>query len=257
MNSPLRTQTRGLNLLLGLLLVSSTSCASAPTNAIWPADPSAAGLEPSSSSPQFGYGRDFGQGRFPESRIFESPFSIDTHLGIRVLNDDDNLDELERQPEVGVSILIPLVFDDPRRLEDTRVGFLSVLSLDFGLRYAFESSDTTDGSGVLRSLDSETFDAHVGLFASPFQYTSRFQPYLGGGLAFVFFDTDLNTSGTIQNERDSVLTGYVRTGAQFVIDYGRRVGIDVRFLSDADVEIDGLGADVGALSVSLTFGASF
>ncbi len=252
-----------------LLLVAMSACASGPataplaglspgpSSAAWPAEPIAASAEPSQLGFLFGRSIQRRPSRFRESEIYDTPFTVDTHFGIRMLEDEQRWGDLNRQSELGVSIMVPLVLDDPTEIEDTRTGFLSLISYDFGLRYAFDSSQTTVGSSVAQSLESQTFDVHVGFVASPFQYTSRFQPYIGGGLAFVFIDTDLNRGGTIQSDRDSVLTGYLRTGARVVLDYGRHVGLDVRWLNNADVEIDGLGADVGALSVSLTFGASF
>lgn len=255
MNSSFRSpwfRSAGLKLLPPLtLLALTTACASVP------AASHAATAAPSQWGIQLGRSHRRRPTRFRESEAYGSPFTIDTHFGIRMLEDDQRWGDLDRQSEMGVSIQVPLILDDPAEIEDTRTGFLSVLSYDLGIRYAFDSSETTVGSNVQRSLESQTFDVHVGFLASPFQYTNRFQPYLGAGLAFVFIDTDLNTAGTIQNDRDSVLTGYVRTGARVVLDYGRHVGLDVRWLNNADVEIDGLGADVGALSVSLTFGASF
>lgn len=226
-----------------------TACASTPVAPVW-----------SSATPQRGrLGRLITQGptRFRESDYHVTPFSVDTHFGIRTMDDRDRWAELDRQAELGVSFLIPLLLDDPSQIEDTRTGFLSLLSYDFGARYAFDTSETTTGGSIVERLESQTFDFHVGLLVSPFQWTSRFQPYLAGGLAFAFIDTDLNSSGTTRSDRDSVLTSYLRTGARVVLDYGRHVGLDVRWLNNADVRLDGLGADVGALSVSLMFGASF
>lgn len=227
--------------LAWLLIGASTACAS-------------------NTDPQgFGRGRviEPGPGRFRESELLRYPFGFDTHVGIRLLRDDDGLGNLDRQAEGGVSFLVPLIADDPAELVDPRTGFLGGFNFDIGLRYAFDSSETTINSNVEQRVESQTFDISAGLFFSPLQYTSRFQPYVGGGLAFLFIDADLEDAGIVRSDRDSVLTSYVRTGARFEFDYGRHVGLDVRWLNDADVRIDGLGADVGAVSVTLVFGADF
>ena len=228
-------------LLAWLLIGASTACASGPNPE---------GIE---------RGRviEPGPGRFRESELLGYPFGFDTHVGIRLLRDDDGLGNLDRQAEGGVSFLVPLIVDNPAELVDSRTGFLGGLNFDIGLRYAFDDSETTVNNNVEQRVESQTFDISAGLFFSPLQHTSRFQPYVGGGLAFLFIDADLEASGTVRSDRDSVLTSYVRTGARFKFDYGRHVGIDVRWLNDADVRIDGLGADVGAVSVTLVFGADF
>ena len=195
--------------------------------------------------------------RFREVNPASSPFTIDTLLGIRQLNDEDRWQELDSQPEIGVSVQVPLVLDDPTTVTDDRTGLWSAINYDFGLRYAFDRSTTTLGGDAVDSLDSRTIDLSAGFILSPFQYTGRFQPYIGGGVAFLFLDTDLRFGNTVRSDRDTVLSSYLRGGALVEFSYGRHVGLDVRWLNNADVMIDGLGADVGALTVSLVFGAHF
>lgn len=244
---------RGRTIGAASLLALSAACAT--SHAPRSLDP----LVPSTSAQSVILGRGLRQtpSRFRESEFHTTPFSVDTHFGIRMMDDSDVWAELDRQTELGVSFLVPLLLDDPTQIEDTRTGFLSLVSYDFGARYAFDRSETTTGGAVVERLDSQTFDFHAGLLVSPFLWTSRFQPYLAGGLNFAFVDTDLNSGGTTRSDRDSVLTSYLRTGARVLLDYGRHVGLDVRWLNNADVRLDGIGADIGALSVSLTFGASF
>lgn len=186
-----------------------------------------------------------------------SPFVVDTHIGLRQMTDEDRWGELDSQIEIGVSVQAPLLVDDPSVLEDTRTGLLSALSYDFGFRYAFDSSSTTTRGSIVQDLDSRTYDLSAGLLLSPFRYTSRFQPYLGGGVAFLFTDTDLQNGETVRSDRDNALSGYVRSGAVVEFEHGRHIGLDVRWLSNADVMIDGIGADIGAVSVSIIFGAHF
>ena len=253
-NSPVQRWTQVA--AAGVLLVGFTACA---TTTALPVTGLVTGSVAEPSSTQWGgIGRVTSRGpnRFRESEFHQRPFSVDSHLGIRTL-DDERFGDLDRQTELGVSFLVPLLLDDPNEIEDTRTGFLSLVSYDFGARYAIDNSETTQGGTVVERLESQTLDFHVGLLVSPFQWRSRFQPYLAGGLAFVFVDTDLNSGGTERSDRDSALTAYLRTGARVRLDYGRHVGLDVRWLNDADVQLDGLGADIGAVSVTVTFGASF
>ena len=197
------------------------------------------------------------QYRYPEVDPNSSPFVVDTHIGLRQMTDDERWGELDNQPEVGVSVQAPLVVDDPTAIEDTRTGLLAALSYDFGFRYSFDNSTTTTQGNIVRDLDSRTFDLTAGLLLSPLRYTSRFQPYLGGGVAFLFTDTDLQNGDTVRTDRDTALSGYIRSGAVVEFAHGRHMGLDVRWLSNADVMTDGIGADIGAVSISIIFGAHF
>ncbi|QDV06981.1 hypothetical protein Poly30_25000 [Planctomycetes bacterium Poly30] len=235
-----------------------SSCASGPVYTSAPVYPSAPVSSSASGAQRLSVTGQYSRtSRFREVDPSSSPFTVDTLLGIRQLSDENRWQELDSQPEIGVSVQAPILLDDPTTVVDDRTGLWSALSYDFSVRYAFDRSSTTNGGDAVQSLDSRTIDLSAGLILSPFQYKSRFQPYIGGGVAFLFLDTDLRLGNSVQSDRDTVLTSYLRAGALVEFAYGRHVGVDARWLNNADVMIDGLGADVGALTVSLVFGAQF
>lgn len=222
------------------------------SNAILAAATLALVLLPSCASQRLGRTRWFGTESYDDYDHTARAYTFDTLLGVRMLQDTSAWEPVADQFELGLIFQTPL-------LGDTRYdpSYLDVLRWDLGFRWAYDSSRSEDALGIETDVDATIYDLGVGMVLSPFTARSPFEPYLGGGVALLWVESDVEIDDNRTRDTDSLMAPYVRGGARLDIAPGKHIGVDVRWLMDGGSTVDGIGGEIGSLSVSVMFGASF
>ena len=114
-------------------------------------------------------------------------------------------------------------------------------------------SGNVEESGTVEDM-AGTVEAHLGVRKIFELSDSSFQPYIGGGIAFVSAGTERQDSGKTTSKSDDSGTGYwVGTGVYYAVNSHFNIGLDVRY-SDADVTLFDVKRKAGGTYSGITAG---
>ena len=154
---------------------------------------------------------------------------------IRVLAGQKQLDEddwkaLDRQDEIG------LLFDIKKKQWPVSIA-IDLLG----------AGDQDTGAGI---EDTYTFEQHFGIRKTWQRPDSKFQPYVGGGVALIEAGIE-PVAGAKETDRE--IGAWIGGGAYWMLTSHVNVGFDVRF-SAAEVELRGRDYQAGGTHYGLTLG---
>ena len=162
--------------------------------------------------------------------------------GFRSFEDED-FGELDDQ------IVITLDFCEPMGYEHVR--------LEGGLHYSQEEDDQLDSGGMRRRLKGESYEISAGINASGL--LGKLRPFVGLGISMLFLNLRAidDGSGTIFDEDDVTMGGYVKAGLLFQISRTSHMGVEFRHFEGGDASLAGADLSTGYDQVVFVFGTSF
>lgn len=133
---------------------------------------------------------------------------------------------------------------------------LGALRLEGGLHYSYDEADGNSGGQDVR-LKGQDLELSVGLnYSLPL---ARLRPYAGCGVAFQFLNlrgVDQG-AGTVFDDDDAAIGGYLKGGLLLQITRTSHVGLELRHLEGGDVSLDGTDLATDYDQVVIVFGNSF
>lgn len=176
-------------------------------------------------------------------------YLFESSLGARTFDDEAGWAPLENQLDIGLSFGSPLIGERTRDLSAATDWF----SWELGARYSFDSSRRSG-----RELEARIVELDAGIMIEPPDPYARLRPFVSGGAALSFTDVRDEIAGNEElRERDVITSPYLRAGLRFHFEETRYFGVDVRWVEGRDRLVDGIGAPLDSVTVSLLFGARF
>jgi len=165
----------------------------------------------------------------------DRPTRVALYLGQR------NLDEGDYEPVDEQGML---------GLEFVHEARESVVGWEFGLA---GSAAEEDVAGL--DVEATTGEVYAGIRKS--LGSSRFRPYIGGGISYI--QSEIEATGALGSGSidDGSVAGYVHLGVSLDITPGFFIGLDLRALVGSDLNYDGLESDADYEQLALTVGGAF
>ena len=162
------------------------------------------------------------------------------HIGVRELTDDGLWAPVEDQTHFGVS------------WSGSDDG--APIAWDVGFSYSEDDGSRLVGGDVITARGS-ILELDVGALAVHDAW--RVQPYVGAGVSLLRAEADVRFAGDQVEDSDTTFGVYARAGLMIPFHGGEVVGIDVRRVFGADVELGGSDGDADGTIFALTFGYGF
>jgi hypothetical protein len=151
--------------------------------------------------------------------------------------DEENFEPLDEQTQFGVL------------LDFKKENWPVSLAIDY-LSSSDDIAENDPFTGLGMSIEVSTSEFDVGLRKIFDGSESRVKPYIGGGIAFINFETTASISGFLSETVEDDATGYwLNGGVYWTLGEGFNIGVDLRY-STADVE----ELDIGGTHVGLLLG---
>lgn len=172
--------------------------------------------------------------------VLPIPFQLDVQLGAREVRQRAAWEPVDDPYEIGFNVRTP-------------VPGSRFLNFDFGGRYAFDKAERG-----ATTFETQLYQLDGGMLLSFAEPGSLVQPYVGLGMALLFFDNEIrgDSIDTVR-DRNAVLGRYLRGGLAVEFRPAQLIGLEIRYTDGDDTTYNGLEIPVEAVSVSLTFGARF
>ncbi len=159
-------------------------------------------------------------------------------VGQRSMDDSATWDRLGEQVDFGIDFVL-----GPGN---------NFLQWDVAFHYSIDEADSLTGP----SVTAETFDGSIGLIHFFRFGEQRIVPYIGGGLAGIYVDTEFLNASEI-NASDWSFAGYARAGLQFRFRQNEHIGIDVRAIGGTSLDMAGTSTNADAIVISMIFGNQY
>ena len=120
--------------------------------------------------------------------------------------------------------------------------------------------DITDTGGKYKHDGLEdlghTTEWYLGVRKIFYDQHSKIQPYIGGGVSFMYAEQELETTTTTTTQDDRGVGGWVGTGTYYEISPSFILGLDVRY-SYGEVTLFNEERDAGGIHVGVIVGYQF
>jgi len=169
------------------------------------------------------------------------PFQLDVQFGAREVRQRAAWDPVDDPYEIGFNVRTP-------------VPGSRFLNFDFGGRYAFDKAERG-----LDTFETQLYQLDGGFVLALAEPGSIVQPFVGLGMALLFFDNEIRgevAEDTIR-DRNAVLGRYLRAGMAVEFRPAQLIGVEVRYTDGDNTTYNGVEIPVEAVSIALTFGARF
>ena len=168
---------------------------------------------------------------------------VDLHLGGRALDKDD-WDPVEDQGAIGIDFVHEGL--------DSAIGFEVAF---FASRDKEEDEPSPTGPF---DITGETQELSVGVRKTFMKDTSRFHPYVGGGLAAIraqFRGEDSGGSGASDDDTSGAF--YVHGGLEYDVGPAFLIGVDLRLLGGSDITLFGEDGTANYGQITFVVGCRF
>ncbi len=159
-------------------------------------------------------------------------------IGGRQMDDELNWEPLEDQFALGVELDF--------RPEDFPLGF------EVGLQGSI-TADEILGVTVTASVVELYFGPRVTLDLGQ----SGFHPYFGAGVTLLAAELEAESGGFRVSDDDSTAGGYAHGGVYYRTQSNFNIGLDVRHVTNTDINLFGGDGDADYFQVALLLGGSF
>jgi hypothetical protein len=141
------------------------------------------------------------------------------------------------------------------------------LKYDFGgkiirpvVGLGYSSSEVKNNNFAIfqpRDDEADVFELSAGFLVSRFDKALR--PYFGAGVAWISVDIELVEPGAVVSYHDSDQGFYLNTGFIRTVGKGHpvNVGMDIRYLTGTEIEIQGRTGDADYFQIGFLVGARF
>lgn len=160
------------------------------------------------------------------------------HVGQRSYDDSATWGQLGEQVDFGLNF----VTGSPQKFFQWDVSF----------HYSIDESESLTGP----SVSAETFDGSIGLIHFFRFGEQRIVPYVGGGVAGIYVDTELLNASEV-DVSDWSFAGYARAGVQLRFRGNEHIGFDVRAIGGSSLNMAGITTNADAIVVSMIFGNQY
>lgn len=126
------------------------------------------------------------------------------------------------------------------------------LQWDVAFHYSTDEADSLTGPRVT----AETFDGSIGLIHFFRFGAEQVVPYIGGGLAGIYVDTEFLNASEV-DASDWSFAGYARAGLEFRFRENEHIGIDVRAIGGSSLDMAGVSTNADAIVISMIFGNQY
>jgi len=143
---------------------------------------------------------------------------------------------------------------------DVGMGYSGALGFDFDsgftteLEYSHRSVDTNKVTSSIGEVDAPgkyTLNTLIGNFGERILSSSKFTPYLGGGLGIAWHKIDDDDIGFGQH--DFTFVYQLLVGLEYSINSQTKLGLGYGFLGTPDPDFEGATLDIGVHNIGVTF----
>jgi len=174
----------------------------------------------------------------PGSKLYGR--QVNFGIGLRSF-DDEGFGKLDEQ------VALTLDYAEP-------IGYEHVL-LEGGLHYSQEDTSQRDAMNMVQRVKAETLELSVGLNASVL--VGRMRPYAGLGASMLFLNLRGldDTSGTVFEDDETTIGGYLKGGLLFQISRTSHIGVELRHFEGGDVNLEGTELETTSDQLVFVFGS--
>ena len=128
---------------------------------------------------------------------------------------------------------------------------------DFGVAFGISYSGETDSDGANGDVESQVFDASIGL-RHTFDISNVARPYAGLGVTLIAAEAKVDAPGGGSESDDDIAQAFhLRVGSLFDITETFHIGFDARWVFGAGIDLDNLKGDGDSTQLALVAGFSF